>query len=298
MIPERQGPLLCSPRSPDGPPTPPEHPLAFVLGALVRQILVDAQVRLGPHAWRSDGGAIEIDWSASGSFVRAEPAEGEQRVRFTWCLVDRTGGLSPAVGRGDRAAAREALQPYSGAGPPLELRCSVERFAALAEVCELRLELLNGLIVGMAGASHNHNLIASNLGFSLNTAFRPRGCRVFQSDQYVAIDQSRSLPDLVLLCGAPQLVGQALTNPTAIIEILSPSTASKDRTEKLEIYCGIPTLKEYLLVHPDRRRVERARLKHCPPCWEVLDADVVELLGVVVSLDEIYDGVGLKDSTR
>jgi Uma2 family endonuclease len=39
-----------------------------------------------------------------------------------------------------------------------------------------------------------------------------------------------------------------ITNPSVIIEILSPDTISYDRGDKFALYRAIPSLKEYLLI--------------------------------------------------
>ena len=48
----------------------------------------------------------------------------------------------------------------------------------------------------------------------------------------------------------------SLTNPLLVIEVLSDSTESRDRKEKLEAYQSIPSLEEYLMIAQDRTHVE------------------------------------------
>ncbi len=48
--------------------------------------------------------------------------------------------------------------------------------------------------------------------------------------------------------------------PDVIIELLSPSTAKKDRTEKKDLYARVFGTAEYFLVDPDRSTVEGFRL--------------------------------------
>ena len=47
-----------------------------------------------------------------------------------------------------------------------------------------------------------------------------------------------------------------LTNPLVLIEILSPSTEAYDRGKKFEHYQRIPSLREFVLVSQDQKRVE------------------------------------------
>lgn len=48
-----------------------------------------------------------------------------------------------------------------------------------------------------------------------------------------------------------------IASPCLLVEVTSPSTETTDRREKLAAYTRIPTLKGYLVVHQDVRRVER-----------------------------------------
>lgn len=53
-----------------------------------------------------------------------------------------------------------------------------------------------------------------------------------------------------------RVLGEALLNPTVIVEVLSDSTAEYDRGEKFAHYMKLPSLKEYVLVSQDRARIE------------------------------------------
>lgn len=71
--------------------------------------------------------------------------------------------------------------------------------------------------------------------------------------------------DAYLVCGALKLLqvqkngktlGEAITNPAVIVEVLSPSTEKRDRGVKLEAYKQLVSLEDYVLVSQDERRVE------------------------------------------
>ena len=47
------------------------------------------------------------------------------------------------------------------------------------------------------------------------------------------------------------------TSPCLLVEVASPSTEPIDRREKMLAYRKIPTLRAYLIVAQDERRVER-----------------------------------------
>jgi Uma2 family endonuclease len=66
-------------------------------------------------------------------------------------------------------------------------------------------------------------------------------------------------PDVVLYCDDatfdPNRPDWLLT-PLVIVEVLSPSTSTIDRTEKLDAYRSIESLRHYLLVDQKRVRIE------------------------------------------
>lgn len=57
-------------------------------------------------------------------------------------------------------------------------------------------------------------------------------------------------------------------DPTIIIEILSRSTASKDRREKWSHYQTLPSLLAYLMIDPRRERVVRHWRSDADERWE------------------------------
>ena len=53
-----------------------------------------------------------------------------------------------------------------------------------------------------------------------------------------------------------KVIGEAITNPVLVIEVLSDSTESYDRGEKFAHYMRLPSLKEYVLISQVERHVE------------------------------------------
>jgi Uma2 family endonuclease len=68
------------------------------------------------------------------------------------------------------------------------------------------------------------------------------------------------VPDAVVRCG-PLLPGDVTgaSDPTIVVEVLSPSTSVTDRTEKLAAYFRLPSVQHYLIVWSDRIRVVHHR---------------------------------------
>ena len=160
-------------------------------------------------------------------------------------------------------------------------------------------EYLDGYVYAMAGASVNHNLLQMSVGATLYPQLRRRGCWVFPSDMRVKIPASNSYlyPDLTIVCGSPQLEddrSDTLLNPTVIIEILSPSTAMHDRTDKFARCRRIPTLREYLLVAQDAPQIEHFIRQQDDDQWlwsiaETREATItLPSVGCTIALADIY----------
>lgn len=143
--------------------------------------------------------------------------------------------------------------------PQVQPALTFDEYLALEHEAEVRSEFAHGRMEAMAGGSREHALIASNLNGEFIRQFKNRPCFVFGSDLRLAVLTKKHgrYPDLSIVCGQPEFYGQdTLTNPTVLIEVLSPSTEAKDRGEKAEEYRGIASLQEYLLIAQDRYHVE------------------------------------------
>lgn len=104
----------------------------------------------------------------------------------------------------------------------------------------------------------------------------------------------------MVACGAQYAAAnEALLvhDPKLVIEVLSPSTETIDRREKLSAYRQLPTLVEYVLVAQERRQVEIYR-REGEVGWRyfsIEDAGTVEFASVDLSLalDALYAGTDL-----
>ncbi|MBC7806694.1 MAG: Uma2 family endonuclease [Akkermansiaceae bacterium] len=103
----------------------------------------------------------------------------------------------------------------------------------------------------VSGASFEHNLICKNLTLLFGNALYSSACETLGSDMRVEVSDNRLCyyPDLVIVCGDPQITpDECLQNPILIVEVLSSSTATKDRTTKSRQYRAINSLRHYVLV--------------------------------------------------
>jgi Uma2 family endonuclease len=182
------------------------------------------------------------------------------------------------------------------------LYMTVEEYLEAEERATIRHEYVDGQVFAMSGATDAHNLIAGNLYALMHGHLRGSGCRAYINDMKVQIQSRKSFyyPDIMVTCEPFSAKSVFKDAPTLLIEVLSPSTRQIDRREKLVAYKQIDTLKEYLVVYQDRRRVEvyrRDRNGH----WELTVASGKEELllqslptgPLALSLDIIYDGFDL-----
>lgn len=137
---------------------------------------------------------------------------------------------------------------------------TLDDYFAVEEMSPVKHEYFQGEIFAMAGASFDHNRIASNVVAVLHTALRDTGCGAFGSDLRIATEgELYTYPDVSVICGAPVLVPDrpdTVRNPVLLVEVLSDATRDYDRGKKLDAYRLIPSLREVLLVEQTRVHVD------------------------------------------
>jgi Uma2 family endonuclease len=139
---------------------------------------------------------------------------------------------------------------------------SPDEYLALEEVAEYKSEYIDGVTYQMAGGSTNHNQIAGNFYAELNFAFKKLDYRVYMGDVRLWIPKRRiyTYPDVMVVLGEPEYFKNrtdTIINPKVIVEVLSKSTQSYDRSGKFEEYRTIPTFEEYLLIDQNKIHVEQ-----------------------------------------
>jgi Uma2 family endonuclease len=190
---------------------------------------------------------------------------------------------------------------------------SEEEYLASEELSEVRREYIDGQVfpmayagdesaqaLGMAGATDSHNILTGNVFARLHARLRGSECRAYVNDIKAQVKAAKAYyyPAVMVSCGARNPQAVASETPVLIIEVLSPSTATTDRREKLLNYRKLPTLREYVLIEQDEQRVEVYRLNEQHE-WvhEILaDAGVLELRSLPdgvcsISLEDIYESV-------
>jgi Uma2 family endonuclease len=100
------------------------------------------------------------------------------------------------------------------------------------------------------------------------------------------------------VCGQSEFAGERrdiILNPTVIIEVLSPSTADRDRSTKYEYYRQIESLQEYLTVAQNRIHVEHHKRQadgwFLKDYWNRNQSVEIPSIGCVLALAEVYDAI-------
>jgi Uma2 family endonuclease len=181
---------------------------------------------------------------------------------------------------------------------------SVEDYLAFEERSPIRHEYVDGRIVAMTGSTQRHNTIAGNINSILRNHLKGGPCRAFIIDLKVHVSAANSFyyPDVVVACGKHADESMFIAEPSLIVEVLSPSTASVDRREKFIAYRQIPSLREYMIVGTKRRHIELHR-RNDAGSWDVLqfvNDDKLELTSVqpsplIVGLRSIYEDTDLEN---
>lgn len=179
-----------------------------------------------------------------------------------------------------------------------------EEYLALERKAEFKSEYINGEIYAMSGASKEHNYIAGSLYGEIRQQFKGRACDVFVSDMRVKVSATGmyTYPDVIALCGRAvfdDVQVDTLTNPTVIIEVLSPSTEAYDRGDKFAHYLRLPSIQEYVLVAQDKVRVEHyVRRGEEWVYTQISELDGVlrlESIGCAITVRDVYDKVEFTD---
>ena len=173
---------------------------------------------------------------------------------------------------------------------------SVDDYLQGEQQSELRHEYIDGEVYAMVGASDRHGLIVNALAFALTPAARQRQCQLFTSDMKVRLEIGDQTcfyyPDLLVSCDPNDREPYFRRHPCLIVEVLSESTERIDRREKLLAYQTLPSLKEYLLVEQDRRRVTVYRRASGWKAEHVVEGAItLDCLATSLALDAIYADV-------
>lgn len=162
-------------------------------------------------------------------------------------------------------------------------------------------EYLDGEVFAMAGASRAHATVAGNIFMALRNHLRGGPCSVFIADMklHVQADNAFYYPDVFVTCAeSDRAQDQYMSAPSLVVEVLSPSTSAYDRGGKFASYRKLPTLREYVLIDPERLSVDLFR-RHVDGHWALYPAEAgqtvtLDSVGLSLPIEALYEDVDLQ----
>lgn len=138
-------------------------------------------------------------------------------------------------------------------------RMTVDEFLVWAEGRPGRYELVDGVVCQMAPEKVRHAETKAECFIALRAAIRRAGvaCHALPDGMTVRIaDRTAFEPDALVYCG-DKLPGDDLEvrAPVIVVEVISPSTSSRDTGAKLKGYFSLPSVRHYLIVDATEQSV-------------------------------------------
>ncbi len=140
-------------------------------------------------------------------------------------------------------------------------KVSYDEFMEIYEKSNLRMEFINGEIFLLASPEAYHQEISGNLHLLFAKYLKDKKCKVYYAPFDVHFrkkdfkEPDVMQPDLLIACDTENTInekGRYMGTPTLVVEILSPSTRSKDMVDKLNTYM-LSGVREYWIVDPKRK---------------------------------------------
>ena len=176
-------------------------------------------------------------------------------------------------------------------------RTSVDDYLTTERHGAARHDFVDGRVIARSGSNRSHNILVSNSAIALGSRMHGHKTEMYISNMRVKLKNNYiCYPDIVIVNGEPTFSDQnsdMLLNPTAIVEIFSNQTNSSDKTNKLESYLAMDSIKEFVLLKEEEMRVEHyARQNAKQWIYRIYNErdDVISLdsINCKVSLSEIY----------
>ena len=184
---------------------------------------------------------------------------------------------------------------------------TVEEFLEWNLSQDQRYELVDGVPVplrAMAGAKAEHDAIVVNLIVALGNQLRGHNCKPRTADTAVRTKfKNVRRPDVTIECAPLQRGTLEALSPTAVFEVLSPTTRKLDRSVKLEEYRRHPSVRTIVHIDPDEMDVV-IYSRNASGDWDdarvVKPDDVVRVSDtpVALRLSDIYEGIPIASPPR
>ncbi|MBL8743594.1 MAG: Uma2 family endonuclease [Myxococcales bacterium] len=165
---------------------------------------------------------------------------------------------------------------------------------------DVKHEWCDGVVYAMSRGTPEHARLTGRIIRAIGTAIE-KGCEVYSSDAMIYVETAKlsTYADASVVCGALETktvrkngksLGEAITNPTVVVEVLSESTERYDRDGKFQAYKQLSSLREYVLVSQDDKRIEVYRLTQGGWLADTSGAGgSVTIHGARIEVDAVYD---------
>jgi Uma2 family endonuclease len=155
---------------------------------------------------------------------------------------------------------------------------------------DTRVELIFGEIYMISGCTANHQDTVFNIAYNIKV-LKNNKCipRIAPYDIKITIDNDTNVvqPDVMILCKDSEL-------PCAVFEVLSPSTASKDKGVKKELY-ELAKIKEYYIVNTDLKIIDKFLLDHGKYYYvkgfNTEDTIKIDCIDAEISVKDIFENI-------
>lgn len=185
---------------------------------------------------------------------------------------------------------------------PTQRHYTLEVYLHVEEMSDVRHEFLDGQIFAMAGGPPEHAARSAAVVVVLGNKLRGSRCRTYSSDLRIRVLATglATYADAAVICGAVERDPASpthVTNPSVVVEVLSPKTEDYDRGQKREHYQQIPALQEYVMISHHQRRIEVQR-RDSAGTWQhhaygAGEAVVLPSIEVTFSTTELYQAAGV-----
>jgi Uma2 family endonuclease len=166
---------------------------------------------------------------------------------------------------------------------------TLEEFLAWERAQDLRYEFDGIQPVGMTGGSRAHSRTQTRLVIALGTRVTAP-CEVHGSELKVVTATRVRYPDASVVCGDREAEPDII-EPTAVFEVLSPSSTLTDRRVKPLDYASVPSVLVYAILDADRPQITILRRSTAwePELFATQDATVpLPEIGIDLPLAAIY----------
>lgn len=144
----------------------------------------------------------------------------------------------------------------------VQRRVSLTAYFRAEEKTLSKNEFHDGIVIPMAGAKLNHNILASKAVKLLDNFIEEQSYSyiVSNSDTKIRIEAYNKVvyPDAVVICEKPIFFEgreDTIMNPLVVVEVMSASSEVFDRSLKFDYYRTIESFKEYVLLRQEAQRV-------------------------------------------